>query len=78
MNRFRRSVNAAVTPVSTAATQWWCHSSLRHMLTGHGPTASQRRLIRSGPGVRSAPSAEQMEARRRAIDDLLARDDHDV
>jgi len=92
MNRFRRSVNAAVNPVSTAATRWWCHSALRHMLTGHGPTARQRRLIarqrpliRHGPlgvrlgprGVRLSavpPSAEQLEARRRAIDKLLTRD----
>lgn len=75
MNRIRRSVNAAVNPMSTAVTRWWCHSALRHVLTGHGPTARQRRLIRHGtPGVPSAPSAEQMEARKRAIDDLLGRD----
>ena len=85
MNRLRRSVNAAVNPMSTAATRWWCHSALRHVLTGHGPTASQRRLIRHGtpvrhrtPGVPSAPSAEQMEVRKRAIDDLLGRDEHEV
>ena len=46
MNRIRRRVNAAVNPVSTAATRWWCHSALRHMLTGYGPTARQRRFIR--------------------------------
>jgi hypothetical protein len=74
MNRIRRAVNAAVNPVSTAATRWWCHSALRHTLIGHGPTARQRRLIRHGtPGVRLTPSAEQMEARKKAIDDLLAR-----
>jgi hypothetical protein len=100
MNRIRRSLNAAVNPMSTAATRWWCHSALRHALTGHGPTASQRRLIRPGPpgvrpgppgvrpgppgvrpgppGVRATPSAAQMEARKRAIDDLLSRDQHDV
>jgi len=53
MNRIRRRVSAAVNPVSTAVTRWWCHSALRHMLTGHGPTARQRRLIRHGtPGIR--------------------------
>ena len=46
MNRIRRSLNAAVNPMSTAATRWWCHSALRHTLTGHGPTPSQRRLTR--------------------------------
>ena len=67
MNRMRRLVSAAVNPVSTAATRWWCHSALRHMLTGYGPTASQRRLIRHGmPAIRHetqdggfAPSPEQ-------------------
>ena len=90
MNRIRRRVSAAVNPVSTAVTRWWCHSALRHMLTGHGPTARQRRLIRHGtPGIRHGtpdtgftPSAEQMaeqmKARARAIDDLLSRDDHEM
>jgi hypothetical protein len=79
MNRIRRAVNAAVNPVSTAATSWWCHSALRHMLTGHGPTARQRRLIRPGPSdARFTPSAGQMEARKKAIDELLARDEHEV
>jgi len=36
MNQVRRRVSAAVNPVSTAATRWWCHSALRHMLTGYG------------------------------------------
>jgi hypothetical protein len=75
MNRIRRRVSAVVNPISTAVTRWWCHSSLRRGLTGHGPTARQRRLIRHGArGTGSAPSAEQMEARARAIDDLLSRD----
>jgi hypothetical protein len=79
MNRIRRSLNAAVNPMSTAATRWWCHSALRHALTGHGPTASQRRLIRHGPpGVPASASAEQMAARKRAIDGLLSRDEHEV
>jgi hypothetical protein len=88
MNRIRRSINAAVNPVSTAATRWWCHSALRRALTGHGPTARQRRLIRPGPpdvrfrhgppGVRSTASAEQLEARKKAIDDLLTRDEREA
>jgi hypothetical protein len=48
------------------------------MLTGYGPTARQRRLIRRGM-IQSAsrtPSAEQMKARAAAIDQLLDRDDH--
>lgn len=64
MNQIRRRVCTAFNPVSTAATRWWCHSALRHMLTGYGPTARQR--------------AEQMTARARAIDDLLSRDDHEM
>ena len=91
MNRIRRRVNAAVNPVSTAVTGWWCHSAWRHVLTGHGPTARQRRLIRYGAqGVRRGPAgtgtgtgftpsaeqrAEQMKARAAAIDDLLSRGD---
>jgi hypothetical protein len=90
MNRIRRRVSAAVNPVSTAAARWWCHSALRNVLTGYGPTARQRRLIRRGtPVIRHqtqggsfAPSAEQraeqMKARARAIDDLLGRDDHEM
>ena len=78
MRRIGRRVRAAVNPVSTAATRWWCHSAIRHRLTGYGPTARQRRLIRRGM-IRSAgftPSAEQMKARAAAIDELLGRDDH--
>jgi hypothetical protein len=86
MPRIRRRVSAAVNPVSTAVTRWWCHSAVRHMLTGHGLTARQRRLMRQGrppmrpwtPGTVVTPSAEQMEARRRAIDDLLSRDNHEA
>jgi hypothetical protein len=90
MNQTRHRVRAAVNPVSTAVTRWWCHSTLRHMLTGHGPTARQRRLIRHGtpvirggtPGVGFASSAqhraEQMKARARVIDDLLGRADHEM
>jgi hypothetical protein len=48
MSRTGRRVRAAVNPVSTAATGSWCHSALRHMLTGYGPAARQSRLIRHG------------------------------
>jgi hypothetical protein len=80
VSRIGRRVRAAVNPVSTAATRWWCHSSLRHRLTGYGPTARQRPLIRHGmiPGAAGAPSAEQMKARAAAINQLLARDDHQM
>jgi hypothetical protein len=76
MSRIGRRVRTAVNPVSTAVTGWWCHSAMRHMLTGHGPTARQRRLIRRGMirGVRSTPPAERMKARAAAIDELLGRD----
>jgi hypothetical protein len=76
MSQIGRRVRAAVNPMSTALTGWWCHSAMRHMLTGHGPTARQRRLIRRGmiAGVRRTPSAEQMKARAAAIDELLGRD----
>jgi hypothetical protein len=76
MSRIGRRVCAVVNPVSTAATRWWCHSAMRHMLTGYGPTARQRRLIRRGMirGVGFTPSAEQMKERAAAIDELLGRD----
>jgi len=77
MPRIGRRVRAVVNPVSTAATGWWCHSALRHMLTGYGPTARQRRLIRHGAvhGVGRVPSAGHMKERAAAIDQLLGRDD---
>ncbi len=76
MNRIWRRVCAGINPVSTAATSWWCHSALRHALTGYGPTAQQRRVIRRGTGgVGFVPSVEQMKARARAIDELLGRED---
>jgi hypothetical protein len=80
MNRIGRRVSAAVNPVSTAATRWWCHSALRHMLTGYRRTARQRRLIRRGTmqGVGFTPSAAQMKARAEAIDKLLGRDGHQM
>jgi hypothetical protein len=69
MNQAGRRVRAAINPLSTAATRWWCHSALRHMLTGYGPTARQRRRTRVGGFT---ASAGQMKARADAIDDLLA------
>ncbi|MGD0558301.1 MAG: hypothetical protein ABSA93_25385 [Streptosporangiaceae bacterium] len=42
---------------------------MRHMLTGYGPTARQRRRTRVGGFT---ASAGQMKARADAIDDLLA------
>jgi len=50
------------------------------MLTGYGPTARQRRFIRHGmiQGAGSRPPAEQMKARAAAIDQLIARDDHQM
>ena len=79
MNRIGRRISAAVNPVSTAATRWWCHSAIRHMLTGHGPTAKQRRLIRRRTrGAGFTPSAEQMKTRAAAIDELFRRDDHEM
>jgi hypothetical protein len=79
MSGFGRRVRAAVNPMSTAATRWWCHSSLRLVLTGRWPTARQRRLIRyrasrSGPAASSPPSADLMKARAAAIDALLSRE----
>jgi hypothetical protein len=82
MNRIRRRARAAVNPVSTAVTRWWCISALRRLLTGHGPTARQRRLIRAHrrarpagrgrPDAGSTPSAGPMTARRQAIDELMS------
>ena len=82
MSQAGRRVRAAVNPVSTAVTRWWCHSAVRHLLTGYGPTgptARQRRLNRyrvprSGPAASSPLSAERMKARAAAIDALLSRE----
>ena len=80
MSQIGRRVRAAVNPVSTATTSWWCHSAMRHMLTGYGPAARQRRLIRRGMirGADFTPSAGQMTTRAAAIDELLGRDDHEM
>jgi hypothetical protein len=47
---------------------------MRHMLTGYGPAARQRRFIRRAmiQGTGCTPSAEQVKARAAAIDQLLA------
>ena len=79
MSQLGRRIRAAVNPMSTAATRWWCHSAVRRMLTGYGPTARQRRLIHSGPtpggpADGSPSSAAVMQARAAAIDALLSRD----
>ena len=75
MSRIGRRVRAALNPVSTAVTRW--RPAMRHMLTGRGPTARQRRQIRRRmtQGGGQTTSAEQMRARRAAIDELLRRDD---
>lgn len=80
MSRIGRRVRAEVNPFSTAATRWWCHSALRHMLTGYGPTARQRQSIGPGTiqGTGRSPSAEQMKARAAAIDQLLGQDGHEM
>jgi hypothetical protein len=78
MNQAWRHVCAAVNPVSTAATRWWCLSGLRRMLTGYGPTSQQRQLIRDRRRriAASTLSAEQNKVRAQMIDELLGRDDH--
>jgi hypothetical protein len=84
VSQIGRRIRAAVNPVSTAATGWWCHSAMRHTLTGYGPTARQRRLIRrgkmrdAGPRPPASRMAGQMKARAAAIDQLLARDDQET
>jgi hypothetical protein len=52
---------------------------VRHRLTGYGPTAKQRRLIRRGVirGGDNAPSAGQMRSRAAAVDVSLSEDDRE-
>jgi hypothetical protein len=78
MNQAWRHVCAAVNPVSTAATRWWCLSGVRRMLTGDGATGRQRQLIhdRKRRIAASTLSAEQNQGRVQMIDELLGRDDH--
>jgi hypothetical protein len=88
MSEFERRVRAAVNPMSTRATRWWCHSSLRFLLAGQWPTARRRQLMRpsvtpgaivrivpprGGPAP-GGPPAEVMKARAAAIDALLSRE----
>ncbi len=74
MNRIERRIRAAVNPVSTGVTRWWCHSATRYMLTGHRPTARQRLPVRRGMArsVSFTPTARLTKARAAAIDDLMA------
>jgi hypothetical protein len=74
MSGIGRRVRAAVNPVSTAASGWWCHSGVRHLLTGYGPTARQRRAARRRTihGAGGATPGTAMNARAAAIDQLLA------
>ena len=76
MSKIGRRVRAAVNPLSTAATRWWCQSGMRRAATGHGPTANQRSLIREmRRGAGPTPDPEQMKERAAAIDQLLGRDE---
>ena len=77
MHYIERRVRAAVNPASTAVTGWWCHSVLRHALTGYGPAAAQRRLLRRGMPRAGRPSAEVMKGRAASIDELMALDPSD-
>lgn len=65
MSRLGSRVRAAINPLSTAVTQWWCHSALRYGLTGYGPKAEHERVVRpwTHQGAGHAPSAERMKAR---------------
>jgi hypothetical protein len=79
VNQLERRVRAAINPVSTAVTGWWCHSSVRLLLlTGRWPAARRRRLLRHSGQARGGPqSAEVMRARAAMIDALLSRDRED-
>ncbi len=69
-----RRLRAAVNPLSTALSRW-CHWAVRYMLTGNGPTPSQRRsLRRMTMRATITPSEAEMQARRAAIDELMASD----
>jgi hypothetical protein len=78
MNAIERRLRAAVNPLSTAITGWWCQSAVRHLSTGYGPSARRRRLIRRQAAGGAAPSADTMRARAAAIDELLAQHDHQM
>ena len=77
MNLIGRRIRAAVNPLSSAFSRWWCHSAVRHLLTGYGPTArgwqaTHREIFRDAGFT---PSAEQMKVRRAKIDELPGPDD---
>lgn len=79
MNRIERRIRRAVNPVSSGATRWWCQSAIRHVLTGYGPAAGQRRLMRRGiRGSGFTPSAGQGKAYVAAAGELAGRDDHEM
>jgi hypothetical protein len=49
------------------------------MLTGYGPAARQRRLMRDGiRGSGFTPAAGQVKAQAAAIDELVGRDEHEM
>ena len=77
MLRIERRIRAAINPVSTTVTRWWCHSSWRHALTGYGPVPRKRQVIRHETVRQTGrvPSAAGMKERVAAIDELLAQDD---
>ena len=69
-----RRLRAAVNPLSTALSRC-CRWAVRHIQAASGPTANQRRSLRRMT-MRAAitPSEEEMQARRAAIDELMASD----
>ena len=73
MNRIGRRMRAAVNPVSTAATRWWCHSALRHMLTGYGPTIDPRHGRDEWPAELFVFRGADRAAAHRSIERLLTR-----
>jgi hypothetical protein len=73
MSQIGRRVRSLANPLSTEITRLWCHSGIRRMLTGYGPTAGRWRPARNEIATGKVPmqSAEQMQARAAAIDRLL-------
>jgi hypothetical protein len=80
MSRIGHRVRSVANRLSMAITRLWCHSGIRRMLTGYGPTAMQWRLSRReiASGRVPMPSAEQMQARAAAIDRLLDQHSHEA
>lgn len=64
-----RILRSAMNPLSTAFAGWWCHSSLRALLTGR-PLGARRR--RPGPSGPMDPDIRQ--ARIAAIEQALGAD----